>query len=247
MMSTSLWMTNYNMNFNFNNLSEQNFNSTVGQHLRPYGIYKVNLTKIEKTELKGSKDPNMTYPVIALEFTGTGEGDSKGVFTTNLFIPTSEDDTKRPRYTNAQGHEYERPSSFENFQFTLMQIVHALNPTGEEKIKKNASKIKTVDQFADLIIQALNGKNNVEVELKLVGRNNNGTVYASLPNSCNINKDGELYPLNFIGKDLFFSNYELTKEKEYKNAKPTNMSKEEDSDDSSDLDISDIDLDSLED
>ena len=228
--------------FNFSNLSEQNFTSNAGTYLRPYDIYKVNLTKIEKTTLKGSKDPNAEYPVISLEFTGTG--DSKGTFNTNLFIPTTDDDMKRPVYQNNEGHEYERPSRFENFQFTLMQIVHALNPTGEEKIKANASKIKTIDQFIDLVIKSLNGKNNIETNLKLVGRNNNGTVYAALPNACGLNKAGEVFPVNFIGDNLFFTNYELTQQKNYQNAKPTNMDKVEtnDSGDSDGIDLDGIEL-----
>ena len=227
--------------FNFSNLSEQNFTSNAGAYLRPYDIYTVNLTKIEKTILKGSKDPNAEYPVVALEFTGTG--DNKGTFSANLFIPTTDEDMKRPTYKNNEGHEYERPSRFENFQFTLMQIVHALNPTGEEKIKANASKIKTIDQFIDLIIKVLAGKNNIETNLKLVGRNNNGTVYAALPNACGLNKAGEVFPVNFIGDNLFFTNYELTQQKNYQNAKPTNMDKVDNNpDESSD----DLDLDDLE-
>ena len=226
--------------FNFSNLSEQNFTSNAGAYLRPYNIYTVNLTKIEKTELKGSKDPNMVYPVVALEFTGTGE--SKGTFSTNLFIPQNDEDMKRPSFKNAEGHEYERPSRFENFQFTLMQIVHALNPAGEEKIKANASKIKTIDQFIDLIIKALAGKNNVETNLKLVGRNSNGTVYSDLPRACGLNKAGEVFPINFIGENLFFTNYELTQQKQYQNAKPTNMDKEDDVVDDTDVDLDNLDL-----
>lgn len=225
--------------FNFSNLSEQNFTSNAGAYLRPYNIYTVNLTKIEKTELKGSKDPNAVYPVVALEFTGTGE--SKGTFSTNLFIPQNDEDMKRPLFENAEGHEYERPSRFENFQFTLMQIVHALNPAGEEKIKANASKIKTIDQFIDLIIKALAGKSNVETNLKLVGRNSNGTVYADLPRACGLNKAGEVFPINFIGENLFFTNYELTQQKQYQNAKPTNMDKEDDKD-NDDVDLENLDL-----
>jgi hypothetical protein len=230
------------MNFNFNSLESQNFTSNAGAYLRPYDIYKVNLTKIEKTELKGSKDPNAVYPVVTLEFTGTE--DNKGVFTTNLFIPTSEDDMKRPTFKNNEGHEYNRPSRFENFQFTLMQIVHALNPAGEEKIKTNASKIKTIDQFVDLIIKALTGKEKVETNLKLVGRNNNGTIYAALPQACGLNKAGEIFPVNFIGDNLFFTNFELTQQKNYQNAKPTNMNNvgNDPSDDPSD----DVDLDDIE-
>ena len=226
------------MDFNFNSLSEQNFTSAAGQYLRPYGIYKVNLTKIEKTTLNG-KD-GTEYPIVALEFTGCG--DDKGTFTTNLFIPRTEKDMERPVFKNNEGHEYNRPSSFENFQFTLMQIVHALNPAGEEKIKANASKIKTIDQFIDLIIKALTGKEKVETDLKLVGRTNNNVVYAALPSACGLNKAGEIFPVNFIGENLFFTNYELTQQKAYQNAKPTNMDKvdKEEADDS--VDLNDIDL-----
>lgn len=229
------------MDFNFGNLSNQNFTSTSTQHLRPYGIYNVTLTKIEKTVLKGSKDPNATYPVVALEFTGCGE--DKGVFTTNLFIPDikKEEDTERPKYQNAEGHEYNRPSRMENFQFTLMQIVHAINPAGEEKIKANASKIKSVDQFIDLVIKAVANK-GTSTYLKLVGRNSNGVTYADLPRACGLNKAGEIFPTNFIGEEdsLYFSNYELTQQKKYKEAKPTTMSDvNPDSDDSDDTELTD--------
>ena len=228
------------MNFNFNSLSEQNFTSVAGQYLRPYDIYDVNLTKIEKTVLKGSKDPNAEYPIVALEFTGCG--DNKGIFTTNLFVPTTEADMERKMLKNANGHESPVPSRFEEFQFTLMQIVHALNPDGEEKIKANASKIKTIDQFIDLIIKALNGKSNITTKLKLVGRNNNGTIYAAIPRACGINKAGEIFPVNFIGDNLFFTNYELTQQKAYQNAKPTNMDKVENSGSNSDVDLDNIEL-----
>jgi hypothetical protein len=124
-----------------------------------------------------------------------------------------------------------------------MQIVHALNPTGEEKIKANASKIKSIDQFIDLIIKALTGKEKVETDLKLVGRNNNGTVYAALPNACGLNKEGDIFPTNFIGDNLFFNNYELTQQKKYQNAKPTPMEDNNpDKSDSDDLNLDDIEL-----
>ena len=225
-------------NFNFGGLAETSFTNNGPQYLRPYDIYEVNLTKIEKSVLKG-KD-GTEYPVVAIEFTGCGE--DKGVFTNNIFIPNKESDMERRTLKNANGHENQVASNFENFQFTLMQIVHALNPTGEEKIKANASKIKTIDQFVDLIIKALTGKENIETELKLVGRKNptNGVEYASLPNACGINKKGEIFPVNFIGENLFFSNYELTQKKKYQNATPTNMDKVDEKSD--DVDIDDIEV-----
>ena len=226
------------MNFNFSNLNTTEFSSNAGAYLRPYDIYTVNLSKIEKSEVTG-KDGTI-YPVVSLEFVGTGT--NKGSFSTNLFIPTTEKDMERPTFKNAEGHEYNRPSHFENFQFTLMQIVHALNPTGEEKIKANASKIKTIDQFIDLIFKALAGKNNIETNLKLVGRNSNGVVYAALPQACGLNKAGEVFPVNFIGENLFFTNYELTQQKAYQNAKPTKMDDVDEDKTSSD----DVDLDGIE-
>ena len=167
----------------------------------------------------------MSYPVVTIEFTGCG--DNKGVYTENLFVPNSEKDMERRKIKNSAGHESEVPSNFENFQFTLMQIVEVINPTGAQKIKDNASKLKTIDQFIDLIVKALTGKEKVETNLKLVGRVNNGVTYAALPNACGINKKGEIFPNNFIGDNLFFSNYEITKQKEYRNAKPTSMDKED--------------------
>ena len=233
------------MDFNFSNLGNQNFSSNAGAYLKPYDIYKVNLTKIEKGELKGKKEAGSVYPIVTLEFTECGE--AKRTFSTNLFIPTSEKDMERPTFKNKDEHEYNRPSRFEEFQFTLMQIVHALNPAGEEKIKANASKIKSIDQFIDLVIKALAGKEKVATDLKLVGRNNNGTIYAALPSACGLTKDGEIFPTNFIGENLFFTNYELTQQKNYKNAKPTNMDKEDagsdpDKNEGDDLDIDNLDL-----
>ena len=73
-------------NFNFNGLAETNFTNNGPQYLRPYDIYEVNLTKIEKSTLKG-KD-GTEYGVVALEFKGCG--DNTGVYNHNLFIPNKE-------------------------------------------------------------------------------------------------------------------------------------------------------------
>lgn len=227
------------MDFNFNTLGTTSFvNNNTTQYLKAYEIHDVNLTKIEKTEIKGSKDPNAVYPVVALEFTGIK--DSHGVFTTNLFIPNpdSERDTERPTFQNANGHDYKRPSRMENFQYTLMQLVQILNPEGAKKIIEASSKIKTVDQFVDLVVKALASKTNVDTKLKLVGRNSNGTVYASLPNACGLDKKGQLFPVNFVGDNLFFSNYELDQQKARNNATPTEMEDTKDDD----INVDDIDI-----
>ena len=230
-------------NFNFGGLAETSFTNNGPQYLRPYDIYEVNLTKIEKSSLKG-KD-GTEYGVIALEFKGCG--DNTGVYTHNLFIPHKDSDFER-RINETSGTPY--PSAFEQFQYTLMQLMQVINPKGADKIKENASKLKSMDQFIDLIIKGLTGKTDVKFFLKLVGRNQGGTTYATIPNACVLSKKAtaETKPsaLNFVSLDkslLAFSNYELTQMKNYKNATPTNMDKE--ADETPDTAGDDVDLDDI--
>ena len=230
-------------NFNFGGLAETSFTNNGPQYLRPYDIYEVNLTKIEKSSLKG-KD-GTEYGVIAIEFKGCG--DNTGVYSHNLFIPNKDADFER-RVNETSGTPY--PSAFEQFQYTLMQLTQVINPKGADKIKENASKLKSMDQFIDLIIKALSGKTDVKFFLKLVGRNQGGTVYSTIPNACVLGKkataETKPSPINFVALDkslLQFSNYELTQMKAYKNAKPTDMS--ESNDDNPDAPNDDVDLDDI--
>lgn len=215
--------------FNFDN--EQSFVAFTQQYLKAYTINEVKLTKIEKGVLKGSKDPNAEYQIVTLEFTGTEK--NPGIFTTNLFIPTSEDDAKRPVFKNNEGHEYNRPSRAENFQYTLMQLMQVINPEGAKALlaKLNGKSIDT-DTFVKSVIAVIDKKKEDTVtNLKLVGRNVNGTVYANLPNACGLNKEGKLFSINFVGDTLFFSAYEKQQSKAVNSAQPTPVAKEETSGD----------------
>lgn len=232
-------------NFSFNGLNETSFTNNGPQHLHPYDIYEVNLTKIEQSSLKG-KD-GTEYPVIAMEFTGCG--DQTGIYTHNLFVPNKDSDFER-RTNETNGAKY--PSAFEQFQYTLMQLTEVVNPKGAAKIKENASKLKSMEQFVDLIIKALSGKTDVKFFLKLVGRTQNNQTFSTLPSACVLGKDAkpETKPsaLNFVSVDkklLNWSNYELTQMKKYQEAKPTAMKdKTDDNPDTADADVDlDIDLD----
>lgn len=227
------------MNFNFNELAETSFVSQSQNYLKPFDIYKVRLTKIEKSTV-GKKDGSTSYPVVTLEFTD----ENAGIFSENLFIPVNDEDFQNKE--NETSHKL-MPSRFQQFQYTLMQIVEAINPTGAQNIKNNASKLKTVDQFIDLIIKALTGK-NTEVYLKLIGRTTaDGATYARLPNACLMGQNGKPSALNFINADkgkLFFSAYEMQQANKYKNAKPTKMPDNPDATDEAgdDLNIDDIEV-----
>jgi len=230
-------------NFNFGGLAETSFTNNGPQYLRPYNIYEVNLTKIEKSSLKG-KD-GTEYSIVALEFKGCG--DNSGVYTHNLFIPNKDSDFER-RINETSGTPY--PSAFEQFQYTLMQLMQVINPKGADKIKENASKLKSMDQFIDLIIKGLTGKTDVKFFLKLVGRNQGGTTYATIPNACVLGKkataETKPTPLNFVSLDrsmLSFSSYEDAQRKKYESATPTNMDKE--ADENPDTKEDDVDLDDI--
>lgn len=206
--------------FNFSNLGSTSFvNENTTQYLKAFNIYKdVQLTSIKKDTLHSSKK-DTDYSVIAMEFKN-----DEGVYTHNLFVPNKPEDMVR-RVNETSGAQY--PSAFEQFQFTLMQLAEIINPDGAKKIVDNSSKIKTMDQFIDLLIKALSGK-DTKFYLKLVGRTVNNVTYAALPNACILSKDAtedtKPIPLNFVSLDetkLSFSNYEMSQMNKMKAAKPT--------------------------
>ena len=222
-------------NFDFN-MEGESFSSQ--SYLKPYTINEVKLTKFEVGTLKGVKNPDTEYKIITIEFTGTDK--NPGIFSTNLFFPTAPDGLERPKFKNQQGHEYENPSRFEQFKYTLSQLVAVLAPEKLEIVKKKAGAVKTLEDFVEIFSRVLNAHKDVVTNLKLVGRNSNGTVYASLPQACGLSKDGKLYAKNFVGNNLTFTAYEMQQSKALNNAKPTDVEKEnEASDDLGDL-LSDL-------
>lgn len=229
-------------NFNFNSLADQKFTSDSQNYLKPYEIYLVKLAKIEKTTLKGSKDPNAEYSVINIEFSN-----DDGIFNTNLFVPNRPEDFDQ---RESETTHKKQPSNWEKFYMTLLQMMDVLNPKASEKFRTLAKegKIKDTNTFIELVIKALSGKDFPEVYLKLVGRNSNGSVFASLPTSCWYNSKkvpAGVEPLNFISYDktkLNFSTYEIQQSESYKKAKPTAMSSVDDTITEDDNTLDDLEL-----
>jgi hypothetical protein len=208
-----------NLNLDFKGISETSAVSKSNA-LKPWDIYDVTFDGLEQVTMKGKKDPEATYNTIKLSFSG-----DKGRFSTNLFVPSTQEDITRKVITNKDGHEYEMPSRFEEFKWTLLQVAAVVNPSGYEKLKVQAAKIKTMEDFIKLVLTVANAKKGAKTKLKLTGRNNNGTVYAQIPNVCGISKEGNCYVRNnFIGDNVEFSDYEARQAAAYKTAKPTAMS-----------------------
>lgn len=232
--------------FNFDKLAEKSFTQTGASRLRPFDIYEVSLTKIEKTVLKGKNGTD--YNVIALEFTG-----ENGIHTENIFIPNKKEDFERVTNTNGKL----MPSSFERYEYTLLQLLEVVYPEGKEKIAAKGAAlnkmepVKAAEAFGEMVCKLLTGKKDIKFFLKLVGQLNNGSWYARIPNSCVMPKDAtsssDPSPISFVAKDrnsrgMEFSNYEMTQMKQYQTAKPTNMDKVEASNpDKADSDLDDFD------
>lgn len=212
--------------FNFDDVKTTSaVNSSVAT-LKPYGIYKVKFEGIEQSTIQGKKDPNASYNVINLKFSG-----EEGNYTKNLFVPSTQEDAERPEYKKTDGTPYHRPSRFENYKWTLLQLIQTINPEGYKKIQANSSKIKSMDDFNKLVIAIAEQKKGAELYLKLVGRkvtNQDGTTstFAELPNPCGLNHKDELFITNFVSlkeNGLKFSSYEVQQKNEYEKATPTAM------------------------
>lgn len=185
--------------------------------LKPWNIYEGKFEGLERTELQGKKDPNSKYDTIKFSFSC-----DEGSFTSSIFVPSKEENFVRQVYTNKDGHEYERPSHFEEFKWTILQIASVVNPTGYEKLKTQVVKCKTIDDFIKLVLAVANAKKGATVKLKLTGRESNGSVFAQLPRVCGVDRQGNCFVANtFIGNNVYFSDYEERKAAEYANRKPT--------------------------
>lgn len=205
--------------FNFGGIKET---SAVGavKSLKPWGIYEVKFDGLELNDIKGKKDPEATYKTIKMSFSN-----NEGVFVNNLFIPTTDQDAERPVYKNKDGHEYEAPSRFEDFKWTLLQLAQVVNPEGYKKLQEQSSRIKSMDDFVKIVIACANAKKGATTNLKLTGRTTeDGKTYARIPRIVGVNKEGELFISDkFVGDNLEFTLYEADKAKAYHSAKPTDM------------------------
>ncbi len=231
--------------FDFGSIGEVNAVSSAQHRLAPWDIYPVEFKGCKVDHIQGKKDPSMTYDILKVRFEG-----EDGYYEESIFFPKDED-TKRPTYTNKEGHEYEGASSFERTKTFIAQLITVIS--GPEKFQKFAAlspKFKDFGQLCEALIKVTTPDIGKKTNLKLVGRTRqDGTVEPALPKFVAVNKQGELFTSdNFIGDKLFFSTYEEGKRKEYKNAKPTAMpadTTESIAAEADNSDMNDIDLNSL--
>lgn len=190
----------------------------VRKQLNPWGIYDVKFKGCEVKEFKGKKDPNMTYKTLNINFEN-----EDGYFTVTKFFPKDGDEERR-EYDGNNGGKVVTASNFETLMAIVKQTAQVLNPSGFEKMQKASSAFKSFDDVAMYLTKVTDPCKDMDIKIKLIGKNKDGKVIADIPRIVAINKEGDAFIAdNYIGSKLFFSDYEETQRTKYMNAAPTEM------------------------
>lgn len=210
------------MDFNFS-LDNSQVSSNNSNYFKPYTINKINNIKAEY--VKGTSESGKDWEALDITYSGPD-----GSIKKRYFIPaTAEEGVKRGVFPTSNGGTNETPSSYEILKQTVVHILGIYTPTGFEKFKEYCKKVKNMKQFLDGFVKIINAAPSKETNIKVVGRNSKGTIYADLPRACGIvkDKDGhftdETYPINFLGDNLSFTAYEEKQKSQLSEAKPTEM------------------------
>lgn len=225
------------MAFNFGSLANTKPANTTS-YLKPYRIYP-NVT-IKSAEIKeGTSSNGNAWKSLVITF-----GNDEGIHSDSIFYLDEKNpkDFDRGSQDMPNGGKRELPSPWERLSDKMAAIGFAFFPEDFAKLQKVASKITSFDELMKYFKQAVD--KNIDknpTNMKLVGRNSNGRVYATLPNCTGIAqakdekratenkvKIGDWYtwmvsPFNDNPTKLAFSDWEQRQANEYYNAKPTDI------------------------
>lgn len=203
------------------------------RRLRAYTITKVKFEEAKLDVLHSEKN-GTDYDVLKVRFTS-----DSGVYEENYFLPSTSGQDVERKPNNWGG---ENPSNADRAMMFFAHCLGVLNNDGFKKLQKVVGQAKNFKDVATMVVKLLNEKKGTECYLKLVGRDSNGTIYASLPYFTSINKEThEPYVSNnflSLKDDLGFTPSEDKKRQEFEKAKPTPMPTEtsEPTSDNSDID-----------
>lgn len=220
---------------NFGSLANTKPANTTS-YLKPYEIHSD--VVIKGSEIKeGTSANGNAWKSLNITF-----GNDNGIYSHSIFWITSEKDFERGTTQMSNGGTRELPSNWERTRDVMAAIGFAYFPEHFKKLQAASAKAKSFDEIAlnfKKMVDANAGKN--PTNMKLVGRESNGRVYASLPNCTGIAQakdekraaennvnvgDWYTWMVTPFGDNLSFTNYEISKANEYKNAKPTPMKEE---------------------
>lgn len=221
--------------FNFNSFAQVKPANSVS-YLKPYTIND-NVT-IKETEIKeGTSASGNSWKSLVITF-----GNDEGIYNDSTFFLDINDPkvVERGSIDMPNGGKRQMPSRWEQTYYKLAAIGYAFAPDLIEKFNSVVGKCKTFDEFIKAFKVMLDKvANKTTTNMKLVGRNSNGHVYATLPNCVGIAQatdekraasngvqvgDWYTWMVSPFGSNLSFSSYEEAKKSELASAKPTDMS-----------------------
>lgn len=222
------------MTFSFDSFAQvKPANST--SYLKPYTIND-NVT-IKGTEIKEGVSSNGNHwKSLVITF-----GNDEGIYNDSTFFLDINDPkvVERGSADMPNGGKRQMPSRWEQTRYKLAAIGYAFAPDLIEKFNSIVGKCKTFDDFIKAFKSVLDKvANKTTTSMKLVGRNSNGHVYATLPNCVGIAQandekraasngvqvgDWYTWMVSPFGPNLSFSSYEESKKSELASAKPTDM------------------------
>lgn len=214
------------MALNFGSLATTTV-STIS-YLKPWNIY-------ENVKFEGIEGPKSGTSASGNEWSRYDIKFScpDGTYTHSLFEPK---DDKQRTFPNQNGHNNYFASPLEEAMNLLALIGITFNPEGFKKVQENVSKCRDFETVIKLFNKCI-GTPETTTSMKLVGRNSNGAIYATLPRWTAVSKklvddkrpwdEESNHYQTFIPRDCVFGNnlgwsaYEMKNVEDYKNAKPT--------------------------
>lgn len=208
------------MSFSFNTTAGAS-QSSAKPRLAGNDIYTVKFDGCEIQDIKGVKDPSITYQVLKLKFSN-----EEGTYEHAIFEPRPEDFNRTEnKYTDKKtGKEEKIPqtSGVENMMLLFKHAIDAINPTVARQIDDGSKNLGAKDwnDLRTLVSKILDAGKGATIQIKLL-KNTKGE--ATFPGFfAGITKEGKAYVRNnFIGDKLAFSTYEKQRIENEANAKPT--------------------------
>ena len=209
-------------------MSAFSFNTTAGAsqstskpRLTGNDIYTVKFDGCEIVDIKGVKDPSITYKVLKLKFSN-----NDGTFEHTIFEPKQSDFNRTESEFTKDGKVEKIPqaSGVENMMLLFKHAIDAIAPKVGKQIDDGSKNLGAPDwnSLRTLVAQILDSGKGNETKIKLMINNKGEAQFPGF--FSGVSREGKAYIRNnFIGEKLAFSTYELTRINNAASAKPTPM------------------------
>lgn len=209
-------------------MSTFSFNTTAGasqsaakSRLTGNDIYTVKFDGCEIVDIKGVKDPSMTYKVLKLKFSN-----EEGTFEHTIFEPKQSDFNRTETEFTKDGKTEKIPqaSGVENMMLLFKHAIDAIAPKVGKQIDDGSKNLGAPnwEGLRLLVSQILDSGKGTETKIKLMINNKGEAQFPGF--FSGVSREGKAYIRNnFMGEKLAFSTYELTRINNAATARPTPM------------------------